>query len=257
MSLKTFLNKVVIVTGASSGIGRDAAIHLAKLGANAVLVGRNEERLNEVKEQIIANGSTKPLVLIADVTKDSEKIITETVEHFGKINILINNAGMMTEESIESITMEIFDKMIDTNLRSAILLTQKAIPFLEQTKGNILNVSSTAGLKAVPNLLSYCISKAGLDQFTKCAALDLAPKGIRVNAINPAAIRTPLYQKLGIDSNEEQVIFDSYKSRYPMARIGEVSDTSAAIAYLTSDSASFITGVLFPVDGGALTAGYD
>lgn len=175
----SFKNKVVIISGASSGIGKDAAIHLAKLAANVVLVGRNENRLNEVKREIIANGCVEPLALIADVTKDSEKIINESVRHFGKINVLINNAGIMTEEGIENVTMEVFDKTIDVNLRSVIQLTQKAIPFLEQTKGNILNVSSTAGLKAVPNLLSYCISKAGLDQLTKCSALELAPKGIR------------------------------------------------------------------------------
>lgn len=219
-----------------------AAIHLAKLAANVALVGRNKDRLNEVKQQIIVNGSSEPLVLVADVTKDSEKIITETVEHFGKINVLINNAGIMTEESIENITMEAFDKTMDTNLRSAIQMTQKAIPYLEKTKGNVLNVSSTAGLKAVQNLLSYCISKAALDQLTKCSALDLAPKGIRVNSINPAAIRTPLYRSLGIDSKEEQEMFDTYKARYPMGRVGEVSDTNAAIEYLTGDSASFITG---------------
>lgn len=248
---------VVLITGASSGIGKDAAIHLAKLAANVVLVGRNTERLADVSSQIISNGSPNPLVIAADVTKDADQIISKTVEHFGKINILINNAGICTEENIENITIEVFDKVMDTNVKSAIQLTQKAIPYLEKTKGNILNVSSTASIKAVPNSLSYCISKAALDQFTKCISLELAPKGIRVNAINPAAIRTPLYRKLGIDSNEEQQLYDLYKSRYPLGRIGEVSDTSAAIEYLTGDSASFITGALFPVDGGALAAGFD
>lgn len=248
---------VVLITGASSGIGKDAAIHLAKLAANVVLVGRNKERLADVSNQIISNGSPNPLVIAADITKDADQIISKTIEHFGKINILINNAGIFTEENIENIEIEVFDKVMDTNLKSAIQLTQKAIPYLEKTKGNILNVSSTASIKAVPNLLSYCISKAALDQFTKCISLELAPKGIRVNAINPAAIRTPIYRKLGIDSDEEEKLYDSYKSRYPMGRIGEVSDTSAAIEYLTGDSASFITGTLFPVDGGALTAGFD
>lgn len=255
----SFENKVVIVTGSSSGIGMDAAIHLAKLGADIALVGRNEGRLNDVKNQIISNGSSVPFVIVADVTtSDTDKIIAKTVEHFGKINILINNAGILIEDNIENITMEAFDKIMDTNLRSVVQLTQKAIPYLEQTKGNILNVSSTAGMKAVGNLLSYCISKAALDQFTKCISLELAAKGIRVNSINPAAIRTPIYRTaLGIDDEEEQAIFESYKSHYPIGRIGEVSDTSAAIAYLTSESASFITGVLLNVDGGALIAGYD
>lgn len=252
-----FENKVILVTGGSSGIGADAARHLAKLGGKVVIVGRNKERLQAVADEIKNSGSTTPLTITADVTKESKRIIDETIKHFGKLDILINNAGMMTEENIENITMEAFDKTIDVNLRSIVQLTQLAIPYLAETHGNIINVSSTSGLKATPNLLSYCISKAGLDQFTKCVSLEVASKGIRVNSINPAAIRTPLYQSLGIDANAEQQLFDAYKTRYPMGRIGEVSDTSAAIAYLASDSACFITGVLFPVDGGALTAGFD
>lgn len=252
-----FKGKVILITGASSGIGADCARHLAKLGGSISLVGRNAERLSEVAQEIKSNGSTETLTIVADVTKDANRIVEETIKHFGRLNVLVNCAGMMSEENIVSMSMEAFDTTIDVNLRSVIKLTQSAIPYLANTRGNIVNVSSTAGLKAVPNLLSYCISKAALDQFTKCISLELAPKGIRVNSINPAAIKTPLYQKLGIDSAAEQELYDSYKTRYPMGRVGEVSDTSAAIAYLASDSASFITGHLLAVDGGALTAGFD
>lgn len=118
-----------------------------------------------------------------------------------------------------------------------------------------MNISSIAGLRAIPKLTSYCISKAALAQFTKCCALDLAPKGIRVNAINPAAVQTQLIEGLGL--TREQAIHQNRKlgQGYPLGRVGEVQDTSAAIAYLASDQASFLTGVLLPIDGGAMVAG--
>lgn len=252
-----FKEKVVLITGGSSGIGADCAKHFAKLGANVVIVGRNVDRLVEVSHEITSKGFEEPLVIVADVTKDSERIIKETIDQFGKLDVLVNNAGMMTEENIENITMEAFDFTMDVNLRSIVFLTQLAIPYLAKNQGNIVNVSSTAGVKAVPNLLSYCMSKSSLDMFTKCVALEVASKGVRVNSVNPAAIKTPLFKTMGIDHDAEQELYKAYKEKYPLGRVGEVSDTSAAIAYLASDAACFITGVLFPVDGGALTAGHD
>lgn len=142
------------------------------------------------------------------------------------------------------------------NVRSGVTLTKLCVPYLEKTKGNVINVSSAAGLRAKVNSMTYCLSKAALNQFTKCSALDLAPKGIRVNSINPAKVRTQLFESYGSNLIEyEQRLKDS-RNRYPLGRVGDVSDTSAAIAYLAdNDSASFITGVLLPVDGGAIIAG--
>lgn len=252
-----FKGKVILITGGSSGIGADCAKYLAKLGANVVIVGRNVDRLVKVSHEITSKGFEEPLIIVADVTKDSERIIKETINQFGKLNVLVNNAGMMTEENIENITMDAFDFTMDVNLRSIVFLTQLAIPYLAKTNGNVVNVSSTAGVKAVPNLLSYCMSKSSLDMFTKCLALEVASRRIRVNSINPAAIKTQIYKTMGIDNEAEQKLFKAYKEKYPLGRVGEVSDTSAAIAYLASDTACFITGVLLPVDGGALTAGHD
>lgn len=152
--------------------------------------------------------------------------------------------------------MSDFDRVFDTNVRSVIILTQLCVPYLEKTKGNIVNISSTAGLNPQNNLTTYCMSKAALNQFSRCASLDLAPKGIRVNAINPAVIRTPIHESfLGSAENAEKFMTE-YGKKYPVGRIGEVSDTSAAIAYLASDqTAAFITGILLPVDGGAVVAG--
>lgn len=249
----SFIQKVILVTGASSGIGADAAKHLAKLGGKLSIVGRNEKLLNEVAEEIKTSvGSVKPLVIVADVTKDAERIISETVNHFGQLDVLVNNAGIYQQDSVVDFKVTVFDDILNTNVRAAAILTSLAVPHLEKTKGNIINVSSIAGVKALKTTTSYCISKAALDQFTKCVAIDLAPKGIRVNSINPAMIRTPIFEKLGLNAKETEQLMDSAKAVHPIGRIGEPSDTSAAIAYLASDAQSFITGIILPVDGGFL-----
>lgn len=250
----SFANKVVLITGASSGIGAAAAKHLAKKGGSIALVGRNEGRLNQVSEEIKSSGSPTPLVIVADVTTDAERIITETINHFGKLDILINNAGITGLNSIQNINLDEYEQMMRTNVRSVIELTKLAVPHLAQTKGNVLNVSSGASLRVNSNMLAYCISKGAIDQLTKCAALDLGPKGIRVNAINPVVIRTPIFEH-GFQYSPEQIekYYEDHKNAYPLGRVGEVSDTSAAIEFLAGDSASFITGVLFPIDGGAST----
>lgn len=249
-------SKVILITGASSGIGADASRHLAKLGAKVALVGRNQERLNLVASQIINAGSPAPLIIVADVTNDAERIINQTLQHYGQLNVLINNAGIYSSNSASDIDLMEYDRIMNTNVRSLVELTKLAVPHLEKTKGNILNVSSASGLRVQYYSYVYCISKAAVNQLTKSAALDLASKGIRVNAINPVNIRTPIFETGGGLSADEAVMFlDSFKNIYPVGRVGEVSDTSYAIEFLVKDCASFYTGLLLPVDGGALTAG--
>lgn len=252
----SFKGKVILITGGSSGIGADAARHLAKLGANVSIVGRNEQRLNEVFDQIKSSGSAEPLKIVADVTKDAERIVNDTIEHFGKLDVLINNAGFAIQDNVIEANLSEFDRVFDTNVRSVINLTKLCVPHLEKTKGNIINVSSISGLRPARNGMTYCMSKAALNQFTKCSALDLAPKGIRVNAINPGHIRTNFFEPIGITAEHYDRALDEQKSIYPIGRIGDVSDTSSAIAYLAdNNSASFLTGVLLPVDGGITIVG--
>lgn len=246
-----FVEKVILITGGSSGIGADAARHFARLSGSVAIVGRNEARLNQVAEEIkTAGAEVSPLLIIADVTKDAERIIDETIRHFGKLDVLVNNAGIADLSVIQNLTMESFDRIIDTNVRSVIRLTQLAIPHLEKTKGNVVNISSLAGVRPVTNMLSYCISKAALDQFTKCIALELAPKGIRVNSVNPGTINTPIFRTMGFEGDTYKSFVDDMSKTYPLGHIGQVEDTSEAIAFLAADSAGFITGILLPVDGG-------
>lgn len=215
-------------------------------------MGRNASRLNAVADEIRNANGAPPLAIVADVNDDTDRIIDETIQQFGQLDVLINNAGIVDRGSLLDIDMEAFDRIWNTNLRSVVKLTKLAVPHLERTKGNVVNISSIAGLRPVANVLAYCISKSALDQFTKCVALELAPKGIRVNSVNPGIIDTPIFRTMGIDTETAKQYFDVAKKTFPLGRVGEVKDTSAAIAYLASDSANFITGVLFPVDGGKM-----
>lgn len=250
----SFEGKVIIITGAASGIGCGAALHLAKLGAHISLVDINEQLLHKVADQITDGGSPKPLAIVADITTDGERIISETITHFGRLDVLVNNAGIFRPDSVINFDADQFDRILRTNLKAAIVLTSLAVPHLEKTRGNVVNVSSIAAVKAFDIYLSYGVAKAGLNQFTKCAALALAPKGIRVNAINPGMIRTPIFETLGAcnASNADQ-FFEDHKDDSLVGRVGEVADTSAAIAYLASES--FVNGTEITVDGGLVCAG--
>lgn len=246
----SFKGKYIIVTGASFGIGADAAIHFAKLGAFVAITGRDAIKLSGVAQTIIDGGHNAPLSIVADVTKDAKRIIDTTIEKFGKLDVLVNNAGIAEMAPVETITLDSFDRVLNTNLRSVFVLSQLAIPHLVQSKGNIVNVSSVAGMRAFPNGAAYSTSKAALNQLTQCMALELGPKGVRVNAINPALIRTPIFKTIGMDDQAIAKFEESSKAVYPLRRIGEVADTSLAIAYLAHESSSFITGQLLVVDGG-------
>lgn len=251
-----FNEKVVLITGASSGIGAGAAFHFSKLGANLSIVGRNEKRLREVAKEIQESTTSMPLVIVADVTKDADRIVNETIKHFKRLDVLVNNAGFSIRDNIAEADLSEFDRVFDTNVRAVINLTKLCVPHLEITKGNIVNVSSIAGLKPLRNVMTYCMSKAALDQLTKCSALDLSEKGIRVNSINPLAVRTRIYETYGVSPEHYEKAMEQYKDLYPVGRVGNVSDTSEAIAFLANNAtASFLTGINLPVDGGAIVAG--
>lgn len=249
-----FEGKSIIITGASSGIGSDVAHHFAKLGAKVSIVGRNVEKLNEVANQIKVLEKYHPLVIVADVTQDAERIVEQTVDRFGKIDVLVNNAGFGIRDNTQEIDLSEFDRIFDTNVLSVINLTKLCVPYLEKTKGNVVNVSCIFGLKAIPGYLSYCLTKAALDQYTKCASLDLAQKRIRVNSINPGTVKTSFLRALGMSDEVAEGMYDGMRGMYPIGRLGNVSDTSNAITFLAdNETASFLTGQLLVVDGGIMT----
>ncbi|XP_050328852.1 uncharacterized oxidoreductase TM_0325-like isoform X1 [Bactrocera neohumeralis] len=243
--------KVVIVTGASSGIGAVTAEAFAKQGSKVVLTGRNEANLKATETACkAANSKVELLLITADVTVDAERIINSTIDKFGQLDVLVNNAGFGEMGSILDIEVDQFDRVLDTNLRSVFLLTKYAAPHLVKTQGNIVNVSSIAGLRAFPGASVYCTSKAALDQFTRCIALDLAPKNVRVNAVNPGTIVTEFLKRVGLSDEEEAKFLEHSKSAHALGRVGEPNEVADAIIFLASDSSSFITGATLPIDGG-------
>jgi NAD(P)-dependent dehydrogenase (short-subunit alcohol dehydrogenase family) len=140
--------------------------------------------------------------------------------------------------------------MFDINLRSLFFLTQKCVPHLEKTKGNIVNVSSVAGTRAFPNVLAYCVSKAGLDQLTRCAALELASKGIRVNAVNPGVIVSNLHKRGGMADEDYEKFLENSKNTHPLGRVGEAAEVADLIYFLASEKATWVTGATYEIDGG-------
>lgn len=247
-----FKGKVILITGSGSGIGRETAKHFAELGGCLVMVDCNSDGLNSVAQEIKAAGFQAPLLIVADITKNPEHIITKTIENFGRLDVLINNAGILSHNELTNLNMDDFDRIMNTNVRGVVILTKLAIPYLELIKGNVINVSSVTGLRGCTQLLAYSMSKAAINQFTKCTAVELGPKGIRVNAVIPGFTNTSMVDRIPEETREKTLKY--FQQAYPLRRIGETIDVAQAIAYLASDSASYITGCLLNVDGGGLAA---
>lgn len=251
-----FKDKVVLITGSSSGIGAGTAEYLSTLGATIILVGRNLENLHKVEATCVksaAKGTPKPLSIQADVTieDDAKRIIDETIKHFNKLDVLINNAGIIGVGSIEQTSMEQYDTIMNTNMRSIYHLTMLAVPHLIKTEGCIVNVSSVNGIRAFAGVLAYCVSKAALDQFTRCTALELAPKKVRVNAVNPGVIVTEIHKRGGMDEQAYQAFLERCKQTHALGRPGKVDEVAQAIAFLAcKETSGFITGASLPIDGG-------
>ncbi|KAL0979063.1 hypothetical protein UPYG_G00180050 [Umbra pygmaea] len=244
--------KVTLITGASSGIGAGASIMFAKLGALLALNGRDVENLAKISKQCTDMGAAEPLLVPGDLTNEDtvKTTVEQTVAHFGRLDVLINSAGILAMGSIETSDLAQYDKVMDINVRSVYHLTQLCVPHLIKTKGSIVNVSSVAGQRSFPGALAYCMSKSAIDQFTQCIALELAPMQVRVNSVCPGVIITDVHRRAGLDEEQYAQFLEKCKQTHALGRPGEVEEVAHAIAFLASDASSFITGVNLPVDGG-------
>ena len=239
------------MTGATSGIGQACALAFAAAGANVAAVGRKEEALRDV-EQKIRDAGGKPLTIKADLSneQDSGRAIEEAIRVFGGIDVLVNAAGHISSGTIENTSLEAWDEMMNVNVRAAFQLMQKALPSLIERRGNIVNVSSVTGLRAFPGVLAYCVSKAALDQLTRCASLELASKGVRVNAVNPGVVVTEIHKRGGMTEEAYSAFLEHSKTTHPLGRTGRPEEIASLVLYLASDDASWITGATYSIDGG-------
>ncbi|ESO91568.1 hypothetical protein LOTGIDRAFT_217315 [Lottia gigantea] len=248
-------DKVIIITGASSGIGRGIAVHLAKLQPKLALCSRDVDKLNETRELCQKHGLHKDniLVICCDLTIDSDidHVIQTTVNTFKQIDSLINNAGIGKYQSISNTDMKVYDEMMNVNVRAPFYFSKVSLPYLKQTRGTIVNISSILGQTGLTAALAYSMGKASLDHFTRVLAADTAEFGVRVNCVSPGFTKSEFSLRAGLPQQAVIKIEKDMAVKNPLGRVGEPDDVAKLVQFLISDDSSYITGEVICVDGGS------
>lgn len=251
-----FVGKVVVITGAGGGIGRAAAVRFAREGASVVAVDRDEASLTETVAAVSAVGGRIHTVA-CDVTSstDVRAYVQAAVDAFGGVDVLFNNAGIEgVVSSLETYPEDDFDQVIAVNVKGVWLGMKHTADAMRQRGGGvIINTASVAGLRGTPGLIAYGASKHAVVGMTKSAAVELAPAGIRVNAVCPAPIETRMMRSIesGAAPDDPEAFKKQATERIPLGRYGEPDEVAALVAFLASDDAAFITGGIYPIDGGS------
>ncbi|MFG2196071.1 SDR family NAD(P)-dependent oxidoreductase [Streptomyces sp. NPDC048639] len=237
--------KVAVVTGASSGIGAEIARAIGEAGASVVLTGRSQDRLERSADAVAATGAALATVAVDVRADDAPRTIVDTaVDRFGRIDVLVHSAGIYAQASLEETTDELFDDQWFTNVRAPFRLTRAARPHLGPGAA-VIFVSSMSGHVGSPDDSAYCTSKGAVELMVKALATELAPAGIRVNAVAPGNVHTPINRELITPEVEKEIV-----AATPAGRVGLVHDISPAVVYLASDASAYVVGASLPVDGG-------
>jgi NAD(P)-dependent dehydrogenase (short-subunit alcohol dehydrogenase family) len=243
-------NHVALVTGGGSGIGRAVALWLAAEGADVALMGRRPEPLARVADEIDALG-VRGLAVAGDVREEAhvDRVVSEVVASLGRLDIAVNCAGLYLTQTLLATSLDDWERVFATNLRGTWLVCKRVIKeMIPQRSGVVINVSSTIAARPMPQAAAYAISKAGVEALTKALALEVAGEGIRVNAVVPGIVDTPIHAKPGPELQED--FYERAALMHPLGRLGRPEDVASAVVYLASPESSWVTGSLFNVDGG-------
>lgn len=240
-------NKVALITGGGTGIGRSTAYQMAQDGANVIIIGRSEHSLKESTSQ-----HENISYIVADVLKSEEiaRILSEIHQRFGKLDVVVNNAGIASVTPIENVNLADFDRTFALNVRAVVDVVSQAIHYLKASQGNIVNITSGLVNNPMPMNSIYTASKAAVLSMTRTWAKDLAPFGIRVNSVAAGATRTPLYDKLGLSEAEAKGYEEAVEQIVPLGRFAEPEEIAPVVAFIASDEARYATGSHYAVDGG-------
>jgi NAD(P)-dependent dehydrogenase (short-subunit alcohol dehydrogenase family) len=243
--------QAAIVTGASSGIGRATALRFAAAGSAVLAVGRDAAALAAVVE-LVERAGGRGVPHVADVTAPEapDEVVAAALRRFGRLTTVVNAAGIIASGTVASTTDEQWREMMAVNVDAPFRLMRAAVAALTETKGSIVNVSSVTGIRAFPGVLAYCVSKAAVDHLTRCAALDMAPHGVRVNAVNPGVVISSLHRRGGMDEDRYAAFLEHSKTTHPLGRSGEPEELAELIFFLASERAGWITGETISIDGG-------
>jgi NAD(P)-dependent dehydrogenase (short-subunit alcohol dehydrogenase family) len=254
----SLIGKIALITGGGTGIGRATAELLANDGAAVVVTGRREKPLRETVDAIRSSGGKADLAR-GDVSSadDVETIIQKCLDTFGGVDIVVNNAGVVRPQQPADITDEAWNLQMDVNLKGPFLVSRAAMPHIARRGGGaIVNIGSSLGHAPNPWTLAYCVSKAGLLHLTRCLAQAGAEHGIRVNTVSPAVTDTPIHHTgTGQTEAEAREWLEKMGPKHPLGRVGRPGEIAAAVRYLVSDEASWVTGTELVIDGGWLNAG--
>jgi NAD(P)-dependent dehydrogenase (short-subunit alcohol dehydrogenase family) len=242
-------HRVALVTGAGSGLGKAAAIQLARNGADLVLWGRSESKLAQTGEKILNLGRECRWYSV-DINKieDISNVVQRARRDCGEIDLLVNSAGVNIPQNAESVTIEAWDTIMNTNVKGLFFCCQSVgqQSMIPRRKGHIINISSQAGKVALPKRAAYCASKGAVDQLTRVLAYEWAKYNIRVNAVAPTFVETPFTEKMFADPEFKRFVFASI----PLKRLATPEEVANAVCFLASDESSIITGAILPMDGG-------